>query len=107
MTAAAVMAQARAAGVELLVHDGKLASCGATSPDLRAAIRQNKDALLVLLQRPAEPTPAERRLIAVVEQYAGWWPLSVPTICRVLVAQKHPMASGTVGLFPEQAVDLR
>jgi hypothetical protein len=56
-----VLAQARAAGVGLLVHDGKLASRGATTPDLRAAIRDNRAALLALLtgkpQRPPEPPP--------------------------------------------------
>jgi hypothetical protein len=49
--------------------------------------------LLELLQRPAEPTAAERRLMVVIEDYAGWWPLTVPTLCRALVAESHPLAS--------------
>jgi hypothetical protein len=37
--------------------------------------------------------------MAVVTAYAAWWPLSASTLCRTLVAQSHPMGSGTVREF--------
>jgi hypothetical protein len=32
-------------------------------------------------------------LVTVVEAYEGWWPLSVETLCRALVALEHPLRS--------------
>jgi hypothetical protein len=49
MIAVDVLAMARAAGVELLIHDGKLAARGPLTPELSDAIRQYKPSLLVLL----------------------------------------------------------
>jgi hypothetical protein len=49
MSAAIVLAEARAAGVEVLIYGGRLASRGPATPELRAAIQVNKAALVALL----------------------------------------------------------
>ena len=55
MTAADVLVQARAAGVEVLIYDGQLASRGPATPELRGAIRAHKPALVALLTGKPEP----------------------------------------------------
>lgn len=49
MNAAHVLAQARAAGLEVLIQNGRLASRGPATPELRAAIRAHKGELVALL----------------------------------------------------------
>lgn len=49
MSAGSVLAQARAAGVEVLVYDGRLASRGPATPELRATIHAHRVELLALL----------------------------------------------------------
>jgi hypothetical protein len=49
MSPADVLAQAHAAGVELLIYGGKLASRGPAPAELRAAIRAHKPELVALL----------------------------------------------------------
>jgi hypothetical protein len=36
----------------------------------------------------------ERRIIAAVEDLAGWHPLSVTTLCRAMAAQTVPLSAG-------------
>jgi hypothetical protein len=46
--------------------------------------------------------PAERRLVAVVEAYEGYWPLSIDTLCRALAAQTVPLAVVGAKAFAER-----
>jgi hypothetical protein len=92
VTPAALLDLARATGAEITIAGGRLATRG-LPPELRADVLRHQQALRGLLQRPPEPTAAERRIIAAVEAYAGWWPLSVSTLCRALAAQTKPLAS--------------
>jgi hypothetical protein len=38
-------------------------------------------------------------LSIVVIRYKGFWPLSVPTLCRAMVASRHPLRSTPIGEF--------
>jgi hypothetical protein len=40
----------------------------------------------------SRPRACAQALTCVVAAYAGWWPLSIQTLCRALVAQRHPLA---------------
>jgi hypothetical protein len=96
LSALALTRDLQIAGVVLEARGDRLhvdAPVGLITPEIHASLIRHKPELLALLQRPAEPTPAEQRLIAAIDAYSGWWPLSVSTLCRALAAQTKPLAA--------------
>ena len=73
MTAADVLAQARAAGVDVLVYEGRLASRGPATPELRAAIRAHRHGLVALLTgKPAPSNWPELPPLPADDEHARW-----------------------------------
>lgn len=71
-------------------YSGGLRAC------LRARPRTHMDIhTLTTLTTMTEPAPRTSQpsisLVTVVEAYEGWWPLSVETLCRALVALECPL----------------
>jgi hypothetical protein len=97
VSAAAVLAKARAAGVELLIHDGRLASRGPTMAALRDAIRVHKPALVALLTgKPAPSNWPELPPLPVDDEHARWLRGEVGTCghCRRPVTEREVVDIG-------------
>ena len=94
-----VLRLARAAGIELRLHDGKLvfsAPVGAMTPALKGGLLEHRAEIIDLYQ------PREARIAAVatvVRLYEGYWPLTLATLCRALVASRHPLRTMPVSEF--------
>ena len=72
MSAADVLVQARAASVELLIYDGRLASRGPAAPDLRDAIRAHRPGLVALLTGKRMPACPELPPLPADDEHARW-----------------------------------
>jgi hypothetical protein len=73
MSPADVLAQARSAGVEVLIYDGKLASRGPATAELRATIREHKAALITLLTgRLSTGSAPELPSLPDDDEHAAW-----------------------------------
>ena len=72
MTAADVLVQARAAGVDLLIYDGRLASRGPATADLRDAIRAHRSGLVALLTGKRTPAYPELPPLPADDEHARW-----------------------------------
>ena len=107
MGAETAIAHAAASGVRLSANQGKLtysAPRGALTPALRAVLREHKDAILELLMTPPDsssdgPDPDHLEVARAISAYRAWCPLRLSTLCRAIIAGRHPLESTPVREF--------
>jgi hypothetical protein len=80
------------AGVILEARGDRLrvnAPKGVVTPEMREQLVRHKSAIIGLLTTRVDPAA----VVAAVQAYEGLWPLTLVTLCRAIVALKHPLSS--------------